>query len=68
MPITLSARTRKSRGDEGMKGFVIGPAGVAIVWAASIAIVWAALTMQPAQSPFAAVDRHLNQLRLFPLR
>jgi hypothetical protein len=51
-----------------MKGFVIGPAGVAIVWAASIAIVWAALTMQPAQSPFATVDRHLNQLRLFPLR
>ena len=55
---------------EGMKGLIIGPASVAIVWAASIAIVWAFLTMQPARpDAFAGVDRHhFGQLRFFPLR
>jgi hypothetical protein len=28
-----------------MKGFIIGPVGVAVVWAVSIAILWAVLTM-----------------------
>ena len=66
---TLSPR-RANHAEEGMKGLIIGPAGVAIVWAASIAIVWAVLTMQPARpDAFAGVDRHhFGQLRFFPLR